>query len=817
MSGNYNADAIHKRTALEMVRESPNFFGIERTADGQAHLCKEIGDNAIDEIGRLKNGKLDFHFFFDPKSVRYRVVVVDNGRGVPIADNKLKDCFSEMFTSGKYGSEGYDSISSGQHGVGAKATAALSSFFRVISMRPKGTGNLFIREGVVHEHDVDMSSKNKQTGTIVIFEPDATMFHDLSEFRTIGYLKILKIISLISFFDGQSTFRMFEYDEKLPDLFWSAPRDTVLERIRQFENKKRNSLFDSSKQNENPSQAVGRILDKYNSTSWELLDVTSENNKDNDLYYKIFAVLPTTNTKRNQAHTSIVNYLPMSSNTCSHLVVFRKVITDLIAEHIDDKVIRTFCKENYKLPLDIVMSVKYPGAKMLGAGKDIFKDREFEDVFYKRLHAQLKSPAYAKQIEDLFDLLSDDIIKSFEQEHNVDTNKNGSKRMLLTLNYPTEFSGCSTKNSNEAELFLVEGSSAGGTAKQGRNPNFQAVYALRGKPLNGADTIDNIVVSRAALNKNPIMQDLIKIIGLSPNLDNVEDLNYGKVIIMADADSDGQHIQALMIGNLYLLCDKLIEHGRLYVSLPPLYAAKIKNKRFYIHDQPSLDDWMIEFLFAKYLDVHLQVENTSEILPIGNGRVSPAMCVFYRALLRYGEMVTQLENKLALPELVIEALLKVTYYLTPETMDVDIVKQKTGANDVFYDADKNALIYVTDDDIIIPLAGLVETFYETQVLSIYRNYGFHKSHPIVSTTKSPSLQNVHMTHFQLYRVMMQLARVVEIKRFKGLGTMEKDDFAMTCMHPDTRQCVQIDSIGDIKRIFDLLGSDSSARKELIDE
>ncbi|NPA22595.1 MAG: DNA gyrase subunit B [Candidatus Micrarchaeota archaeon] len=516
----YSAKDIKVLEGVEAVRKRPAMYIGDTGKKGFHHLLFEILDNAVDEYlaGYADHIKVELG--------KKWAAVEDNGRGIPVdihpekGKSALELIATTLHAGGKFDRKSYK-YSGGLHGVGVTVVNALSEEMEIISKRDGKIYRQKYRRGIPIT-PVEVIGETNETGTRVYFKPDPEIFGD-QEFDVEVVRERLKELSFLSpgltlelHYDGKK--EVYRSEKGILELF-----ENVLYEPIYFEDDWIKVAFSHSREG-------GKIL----------------------LY---------TNNIRNYDGT---HYSGIKS-------AFVKVINDYLAKQ--GKKTRIIW-DDIERDLVLVLSIYIPNPQFEGQTKWKLNNPEIkgkvESFFYNKLKEWIEKNDPKPLIEKILDNYK--IRKAIERAKEVEESKISMKRSII----PGKLADAALSDREKTELFIVEGESAGGSAKMGRDKFTQAVLALRGKILNVEKSSINKII------KNQEIKNIFAALGIDfkGNLDN---LRYGKVIIMTDADVDGSHIRSLLLALLYRYARPLIEQGRVYSAMPPLYKITVGGKHYYAY------------------------------------------------------------------------------------------------------------------------------------------------------------------------------------------------------------------------------------------
>lgn len=548
----YGADNIQALEGLEAVRKRPGMYIGSTDSKGLHHLVWEVIDNSIDEHLAGHCTHIDTIIHKDNS-----ITVKDNGRGIPtgmhekLQKSALEVVMTVLHAGGKFDKDTYK-VSGGLHGVGVSCVNALSEYVRVEVHRD---GKYFEQEyskGIPLGPVKTMGDSDKR-GTQVTFRPDPTIFLETVEYsfntlagriRELAYLNKGLFLSLI---DQRETDE--EGNFKRQDFY----SEGGLKEFVKYLDETRPPLIDE------PIYVTG----KEDNVEVEVAMQYNTGYQEN-----IFSYVNNINTREGG----------------THVAGFRRAITRLFKQYGDDngmfaKLKLEISGEDFKEGLTAIVSVKVPEPQFKGQTKGELGNSEVTGIVSRCVGDVLK--AYLEENPGMARRIIDKVILAATARHAARKAREmvQRKNVLTGSGLPGKLSDCSSKDPNESEIFLVEGDSAGGTAKQGRDRNFQAILPLRGKILNVEKAMEYKIY------ENEEIKNMFTALGVSieekdgEKILNIEKLRYHKVVIMCDADVDGSHISTLIMTFFFRYMKPLIEQGHIYIAAPPLYQVK-KGKNF---------------------------------------------------------------------------------------------------------------------------------------------------------------------------------------------------------------------------------------------
>ena len=543
VNGNYNAEQIHVLEGLEAVRKRPAMYIGSTSARGLHHLVYEVVDNSIDEAlaGHCDDIKVIIH---EDNSI----TVIDNGRGIPVDEMKkekkpaVEVIMTVLHAGGKFGDGGYK-VSGGLHGVGVTCVNALSEHMEVEVRRGGKRYGIEFKQGHTSKK-LYVKGECDTTGTTVHFKPDSTIFTETEYSYDTLRLRIRELAFLNK---GITISLTDERPEGRSETFHFA--GGIIEFVDFVDQNK-------DKINAKPIYLEGEKSSIIVEVAMQYCDTYNEN---------IFTYVNNINTEEGGTHLS----------------GFRKALTRTINNYARaNKLLKdnedALSGDDVREGLTAVLSLKVPNPQFESQTKIKLGNSEVMPIVDNLVGDALaefmeENPAAAKKIVDKAIVAARARVAA-RKARELTRRKNAMDLGGL----PGKLADCKSRNVEDTEIYLVEGDSAGGSAKQGRNSDFQAILPLRGKILN---------VEKARLDRvlsSEEIRNMITAFGCGIGDDfNLDKARYGKIIIMTDADVDGAHIRTLLLTFFYRYMQPLIKEGHVYIAQPPLYLIRKNQKQHY--------------------------------------------------------------------------------------------------------------------------------------------------------------------------------------------------------------------------------------------
>lgn len=569
INSEYGADQIQILEGLEAVRKRPGMYIGTTSSRGLHHLVYEIVDNAVDEALAGHCDTISVTINKDNS-----VTVIDNGRGIPVGINHkagipaVEVVFTILHAGGKFGGGGYK-VSGGLHGVGASVVNALSDWLEVeIYQESKIYQQRYERGHVVKQLRVIGECPAEKTGTKVTFKPDATIFQETIEYEYDVLKQRLREMAFLT-----KGLRIILKDERVE----------IDEETGEEKKKKSNEFY-----YEGGIKEFVKYLNKSKTPLYENI-LYFEGSK-NNVYVEV-------SMQHNDSYTessySFVNNINTPEGG-THLIGFRNALTKTFNDYArNNKLLKenesNLTGEDIREGLTTIVSVKIEDPQFEGQTKQKLGNSEARGAVDGIVSEQLtyfleQNPMIAKMICEK-SILAQRARDAARKARDLTRRKTALDGMSL----PGKLADCSDKDPKNCEIYIVEGDSAGGSAKTARSRATQAILPLRGKILN---------VEKARLDKiyaNAEIKAMITAFGTGIHDDfDITKLRYHKIIIMTDADVDGAHIATLMLTFLYRFMPELIKQGYVYLAQPPLYKLEKSKKVWYAYSDEELDNILKE-------------------------------------------------------------------------------------------------------------------------------------------------------------------------------------------------------------------------------
>ena len=781
----YGADSIKVLKGLDAVRKRPGMY-IGDTDDGSGlhHMVYEVVDNAVDESLAGHCDKVQVIINADGSCS-----VTDNGRGIPTDMHEgegisaAEVIMTQLHAGGKFDQNSYK-VSGGLHGVGVSVVNALSDWLQLNIWRNGKEYKMRFSKGVADAPLEVVGDANGKRGTAITFMPSRDIFANVLDF---DYTTLEHRLRELAFLN--SGVRI-----ELSDL---RPDPAV---INEFYYEGGTAAYvaylDRSKSPVHTTISAGGEKDNIS------IDVSMQWN---DSYHENMLCF-TNNIRQRDGGT--------------HLVGFRAALTRVINNYASESGVAkrekiTFSGEDAREGLTCVLSVKVPDPKFSSQTKDKLVSSEVRPVVESLVSDKLSQwleehPQEAKTI--IGKVVEAAVAREAARKARELTRRKGA---LDIAGLPGKLADCQERDPAKSELFLVEGDSAGGSAKQGRSRQNQAILPLKGKILN---------VERARFDKMISSQEigtLITALGTSIGSEefNLDKIRYHKIIIMTDADVDGSHIRTLLLTFFYRQMPQLIEKGYLYIAQPPLYKIKRGSQENYLKDDAALENYLVKYALE---EASIKLANGSELS-------ASALDTWFKQSAQIAACVKTLSRRI--PNNIVEAAAFVDLF------NLDVLEEEALAKVPHFVAKMNELSHdggnwqctFNKDGFIVTriMRGIEERylldeklFMSREAKELHLHASYLKEHYVSAIVLNRKGNETSIaTPSALYDAIMEIGKKgTTINRFKGLGEMNPDQLWETTLDPEKRTLlkVEVKHAEDAEEVFTtLMGDVVEPRRDFI--
>jgi DNA gyrase subunit B len=789
-SGGYDASTIKVLEGLDAVRKRPAMYIGSTGSAGLHHLVYEVVDNSIDEAlaGFCDTIHVTIH-------IDNSVTVEDNGRGIPVDMHETEKVsaaevvMTKLHAGGKFEHSAYK-VSGGLHGVGVSCVNALSS---ELDLEIRRDGKVYHQRyhGGVPEKPLEATGKTKQNGTKIRFKPDAKIFETVeysfdilsNRLRELSFLNRGVLITI-----------MDERSEKSHEFKYAGGIVSFVEHLsqRKVPIHKKPIYFESEK-----DQCVVEIAMQWNEGYAET----------------IFSFANNINTVDGGTH--LTGFKSALTRVVNSVLQKKGLLKSMKGENLEGEDIRE--------GLVAVISIKIPDPQFEGQTKAKLGNSEVEGLVKSVVGESLSQ--FFEENPSVVNKVAGKVVDAARARLAARNARNlvRRKNALEMGTLPGKLADCQEKDPAQSEIYIVEGESAGGSAKQGRDRRNQAILPLKGKILN---------VEKARFDKMLTSEEirvLITALGTSIGEQefNIEKLRYHHIIIMTDADVDGAHIRTLLLTFFYRQMPQVVENGYLYIAQPPLYKLKKGKQERYLKDEESLEKYLIE----------LGVEGVK--LGSGNKSVSgKPLQVLTQKLIQFDKILSRMRKRA--DSRVIDSLILATEFSAAtlkKTALVDKESDKLAAHlTQFYPELQNFELEVEKDEehsahklrYRTILNGMArETLIDTTFLEspdIHELRGMQKSFAELGAEPYEIILGEDAKTFRSLRevknFILEHGREGQyIQRYKGLGEMNPEQLWETTMNPETRTLLQVrvDDAVEADDIFTvLMGDQVEPRRDFIE-
>ena len=806
----YSSDSIKVLKGLDAVRKRPGMY-IGDTDDGSGlhQMIYEVVDNSIDESLAGYCDKIEVHLNSDGT-----ITVTDNGRGIPIDIHKSEGIsaaqliMTELHAGGKFDQNSYK-VSGGLHGVGVSVVNALSEHLELIINRNGKVYKINFENGNV-KNDLEIIGNSEKsdntyfTGTAITFLPSNKTFKNIDfNFNTV--------------------------EKRLRELaFLNTGTNIVLKDKRSSELKELNFKYDGG-----INEYVQYLNKGKNTIITKPIFFTADKNNVN-----VECSLQWTDSYHENTLCFTNNIIQRDGGT--HLAGFRGALTRSIVNYINknSKISASVTGDDAREGLTCIISVNLPDPKFSSQTKDKLVSSEVrpvvESVSLEKLEQWIEeNPNEIKKVIDKI-VEASNAREAARKARELTRRKTGLENTAL----PGKLADCQEKNPELSELFIVEGDSAGGSAKQGRDRKNQAILPLRGKILNveranqrqifTSNEIGVLITAIGAGVGNPSgNEDYDKAEGKF----NINKMRYHKIIIMTDADVDGSHIRTLLLTFFYRHMRPMIETGRLYIAQPPLFRSKKGNSIQYIKDENEMEQHLINEGSKKL--IYEVPKNKNDINQISNNELIKLLNLCKTVQKLVERLTRRIENKLVIEQAAVIAALKADSYNDSDfgkqiakylELRLNTIEPKQWK--VMYENSHLKIIYlhrgvekkyiINSEFLFTPEAKSLNELRKT----LMENFGILKNGSAGILKYGEIKYKINGPVDLIERVVDIGKQGLQINRYKGLGEMNPEQLWETTLDKNFRSLlkVKLDEVDQVNEIFEtLMGEATEGRKNFIQE
>jgi len=811
VSEHYDASKLGKLEGLEAVRKKPGMY-IGGTDERALHHCvSEVLDNSVDEhlAGFCTRIEVTIH-------VDGSISIRDNGRGIPVDIHPqykipgVEMVLTTLHSGGKYGQGGYK-FSGGTHGVGAKCVNAVSEWFEVEVSRDGQVYHMEFERGKTVKK-LEVIGKAKGTGTLITFLPDPEIFRETVEFKPDRIAQRLRELAFLN-----SGLEIIFNDERKTDS--EAERfyykDGIEEFVKQL-NKGKEPLH--PKPISFRKEARETMDDKQVEVHVEVVLQYNDSYNDQVLCY--------TNTVHNP-------------DGGAHLSGFRSALTRAINQYAKSNNLLKekdpqITGDDVREGLTAVISVKHTDPKFESQTKVKLLSPEVESitgsVSYEGLMSHFDAnPPIAKRIIDK------GLNAARAREAARKAREAVRKSALTGGGLPGKLADCSDRNPENTELYIVEGDSAGGSAKQGRDRKFQAILPIRGKLIN---------VEKARLDKvlqNNEIRTMITAIGTGigdgegEGAFNIEKLRYHKIIIMTDADVDGSHIRTLLLTFFYRQMPQLVKQGFVYIAQPPLYSITRKKRTDYIDDEAQLNKILLQNGTEE-----VKLKNLADGREFAPGQLEEILGLL-ESLDKHATYIKRLGGDFAdyvdcrsadgaLPQSMVKVRdgneETIHYFLTPAALEeFKAVNTDLFGNDTEVERRKDGPTRRAKvSDLHLESKAIADLLAKVSKKGLAVEHYAAQDKPLFELTEGEGERATVTPLFSIPEILSAVKAVgkkgIQMYRFKGLGEMDAKELFETTMNPAKRKLLRIDLTDAVEAeemFVKLMGDEVEPRRQFIED
>ncbi len=780
----YTAENIKVLEGLEAVRVRPAMYIGSTGSSGLHHLVYEVVDNSIDEAMGGFCDKIEVTVHFDNS-----VTVSDNGRGIPVDMHKEEGktaaevVMTTLHAGGKFDKDSYK-MSGGLHGVGVSVVNALSS---KLELEIKRSGNIYSQKYAFGKPTSALKQigKSAKRGTKVTFWPDEEIFETI-EFNYSILARRLKELAFLN--QGLTIVLSDERVDKKESFYYKGGIVEYIKYLVGSKERIHNSpIFLATKKDDIEIEIAFQYVESYNET--------------------LFSFVNNINTVEGGTHLS--GFKSGITRTINNFAQANSLLKDFKD---------VFSGDDVREGLTAVISIRIKDPQFEGQTKAKLGNSDVKGIVESFVN---------KKLGDYFDenltvaraIINKVLLSARAREASKKAKDLVRKSNLLeNTTLPGKLADCQSKNPEDSELYIVEGDSAGGSAKQGRDRRFQAILPLKGKILN---------VEKASATKMLENEEIKKMIaalgvGIGKDVYDIEKLRYHKIVIMTDADVDGSHIRTLIMTFFFRQMQSLIDRGYLYLAQPPLYLIKKGQVKVYLKNEKELEN----YLFAKVGDevVFYKKDFASELLK------GQKLVKFIKLVHKKNLLMGNLEKR-GMPRMLTRKLVEI---IESENDFQDKAKAKQMAQQLLKNSpcrnveikfDREYSAYTLDIEFemngVNTRKAIDHDFLTgpefSDIKEVYGKLGEFPAAPyFIEIGKENFVQE---SRKELVAFLFErLKKGLTIQRYKGLGEMNPEQLWETTMDPEHRTLLQVgvNDFRECEEIFDtLMGSDSTKRKDFI--
>ena len=808
-TGNYTASDIKVLEGLEAVRKRPDMYIGDTYEYGLHHLVYEVIDNAIDEV--QNQFATECRVTLNPDG---SITVVDNGRGIPVDMHEeegkpaVEVVMTKLHAGGKFDGKNYK-VSGGLHGVGVSCVCALAEWMEVEIYRDGKISLIRFEQGLTAE-PLKVLGKTDKSGTKITFKPDSEIM-EVTEFNAETLSHRLRELAYLNA-GLKATFKDDRVADSEAETFHypGGVKEFVIQ-------------LNEGKQIVNPEPVYFRTTEMV------------EHDGQAPEQYEVEVALQY-NTSYSEVVYSFANTIKTIEGG-THLSGFRTALTSAFNQYAKNTNLlkdgRQLSGEDFREGLVAVVSLRLPNPKFESQTKIKLSNRDAQTTVQKVVYESLQTfleenPGPAKAI----------VKKAVDASAAREAARRARelvrrKGVLGGTGLPGKLADCTGRDRERSELYLVEGDSAGGSAKQGRDRTYQAILPLKGKILN---------VEKARIDKmlgHDEIKTIITALGTGIGADDFDlsKLRYGKIIIMTDADVDGSHIRTLLLTFFFRHMPQLIENDLVYIAQPPLFRVKRKSKERYVKTEEDMDR---ELLALGLEDTKLVVtatgreitgdtlEDLIEILAALEATEGPAR----RSGLTFPEFLALAAgDDLTLPRFRVEDGAGRRFFNSPEELEAwRVDREKELGRELKICADDATTEERAESDVI-----LTEIYGVEEIASILRRLRDHEftvtdfdraerdatesDLPAFEVRSGSDTRGVKKLRHVIAAIRELGKQGIDIQRYKGLGEMNPEQLWETTMDPAIRTLIRV-KLEDIDtdRIFSILmGNEVEPRRRFIEE